>query len=173
MREPPNYLCPQSPRAKFGWKISAANFKETDEKCGEILTKFLVDFRPSISREMGRKKFHTNSSSHQDLEFHTAEPKFFHSDTLGVGEHPRQPTFFLRLRLLLYFRQTPEGCGGPGGENPGAFPKLGPIFQQPFFLAGNWQRGSTGVQRYGCIPRSAANNLGQIPQKLGAPNPLF
>ena len=28
-------------------------------------------------------------------------------------------------------------------------------------------------QRYGCIPRSAANNLGQIPQKLGAPNPLF
>ena len=37
----------------------------------------------------------------------------------------------------------------------------------------NWSRGSTGVQRYGCIPRSAANNLGQIPQKLGAPNPLF
>ena len=36
-----------------------------------------------------------------------------------------------------------------------------------------WPRGSTGVQRYGCIPRSAANNLGQIPQKLGAPNPLF
>ena len=37
----------------------------------------------------------------------------------------------------------------------------------------DWPRGSTGVQRYGCIPRSAANNLGEIPQKLGAPNPLF
>ena len=37
----------------------------------------------------------------------------------------------------------------------------------------SWSRGSTGVPRYGCIPRSAANNLGQIPQKLGAPNPLF
>ena len=34
-------------------------------------------------------------------------------------------------------------------------------------------RGSTGVQRYGCIPRSAANNLGEIPKKLGAPNLLF
>ena len=49
------------------------------------MAKFSVDFRPSISREAGRKKFHTNSSAHQDLKFHTAEPKFFHSDTLGVG----------------------------------------------------------------------------------------
>ena len=32
-------------------------FKETGEKCGEILTKFSVDFRPSISREIGRKNF--------------------------------------------------------------------------------------------------------------------
>ena len=37
----------------------------------------------------------------------------------------------------------------------------------------NWPRGSTGVQRYGCIPRSAANNLGEIPKNLGAPNLLF
>ena len=36
-----------------------------------------------------------------------------------------------------------------------------------------WQRGSTGVERYGCIPRSAANNLGEIPRKMGALNPLF
>ena len=28
---------------------------------------------------------HTNSSTHQELKFHTAEPNFFHSDTLGVG----------------------------------------------------------------------------------------
>ena len=55
------------------------------KKFGEILAKFSVEFRPSISRESGHKKFHTNSSTHQDLKFHTAEPKFFHSDTLGVG----------------------------------------------------------------------------------------
>ena len=36
-----------------------------------------------------------------------------------------------------------------------------------------WPRGSTGVQRYGCIPRSAANKLGEIPKNLGAPNLLF
>ena len=66
-------------------KILEEIFKETDEKCGEILAKFSVDFRPSISREIGHKKFHTDSSTHQDLKFHTAEPKFFHSDTLEVG----------------------------------------------------------------------------------------
>ena len=34
----------------------------------------------------------------------------------------------------------------------------------------HWPRGSKGVQRYGCIPRSAANNLGESPKNLGAPN---
>ena len=34
----------------------------------------------------------------------------------------------------LQFRRTQEGCGGLGGENPAAFPKAGPIFQQPFSL---------------------------------------
>ena len=29
---------------------------------------------------------------------------------------------------------TQEGCGGLRGENPGAFPQAGPIFQQPFSL---------------------------------------
>ena len=42
-----------------------------------------------------------------------------------------------------------------------------------FFQIHDWPRGSTGVQRYGCIPRSAANNLGEIPKNLGAPNLLF
>ena len=32
------------------------------------------------------------------------------------------------------FRKTQEGCGGLGGENPGAFPKAGLTFQQPFYL---------------------------------------
>ena len=37
------------------------------------------------------------------------------------------------------FRETQEGCGGLRGENPGAFPKAGPIFQQPFSLPQNAQ----------------------------------
>ena len=34
-------------------------------------------------------------------------------------------------------RETQEGCGGLRGENPRAFPKAGPIFQQPFSLPEN------------------------------------
>ena len=42
------------------------------------------DVCPSISREIGCKKLHTNSFTHQDLKFRP-EPKFIHCDTLGVG----------------------------------------------------------------------------------------
>ena len=31
-----------------------------------------------------------------------------------------------------FFRRAQEGCGGLRGENPAAFPKARPIFQQPF-----------------------------------------
>ena len=30
-------------------------------------------------------------------------------------------------------KKAQQGCGGLGGDNPGAFPKAGPIFQLPFF----------------------------------------
>ena len=76
---------PIVPQSEIQVKFLEEIFKETDEKRGEILAKFSVAFRPSISREIGHKKFHTNSSTHHDLKFHTAEPKFFHNDTLGVG----------------------------------------------------------------------------------------
>ena len=55
------------------------------KNAAKIWRNFGEDFGPSISREIGGKTFHTNSSTHQDLEFHTAELKFFHSDILGVG----------------------------------------------------------------------------------------
>ena len=76
---------PIVPQSEIQVKFLEEIFKETDEKRGEILAKFSVAFRPSISREIGHRKFHTNSSTHHDLKFHTAEPKFFHNDTLGVG----------------------------------------------------------------------------------------
>ena len=39
--------------------------------------------------------------------------------------------------LEIYFRESQEGCGGLRGENPEAFPKAGPIFQQLFSLPEN------------------------------------
>ena len=45
------------------------------EKCGEKMAKFFADFRPSISRKSGRKKFHetlaTNSAG-REMKFFTA-----------------------------------------------------------------------------------------------------
>ena len=38
------------------------------------------------------------------------------------------------FKHVLFFRRSQEGCGGLGGENPAAFPKAGPILQQPFSL---------------------------------------
>ena len=35
-----------------------------------------------------------------------------------------------------------------------------------------WSRGSTGVQRYGCIPRSAVNNFGTDPSNIGSSKSL-
>ena len=52
-----------------------ANFlQEIGEKCGEISAKFFADFRPSISRENGRKKSYEKSSTFSTVH----EIKFFH-----------------------------------------------------------------------------------------------
>ena len=91
-------------------------FKETDEKRGELLATFPVDFCSSISREIGHKKFHTNSSSHQDLKFHTAEPTFFHSDIwemVGPNKSPKiqeqqKSTETYRNTLDPRFRTPPQ-----------------------------------------------------------------
>ena len=44
-----------------------------------------------------------------------------------------------RAMMWIFIRKTQEGCGGLRDENPGAFPKAGPIFQQPFSLPENAQ----------------------------------
>ena len=41
-------------------EVLAKFFEEIGEKRGEILAKFFANFRPSISRENGLKKFHEN-----------------------------------------------------------------------------------------------------------------
>ena len=78
---------PIVPQSEIQVKFSGKKF---DQKRGEILAKFSVDFRPSLSKEIDHKKFHTNSSTRQDLKFHMAEPKLFCGDTLGVGG-PKKP----------------------------------------------------------------------------------
>ena len=73
------FLMPKSPERE----ILAKFFADTGEKCGEKMAKFFADFRPSISRKSGRKKFHeklaTNSAGRKI--------KFFHRETLGVWGH--------------------------------------------------------------------------------------
>ena len=70
---------PKSPESE----ILAKFFADMGEKCCEKMAKFFADFRPSISRKSGRKKFHeklaTNSAGR--------EIKFFHRETLGVWGH--------------------------------------------------------------------------------------
>ena len=49
-------------------EILAKFFADMGENCGEKMAKLFADFRPSISRKSGRKKFHeklgTNSAGH-------------------------------------------------------------------------------------------------------------
>ena len=69
-----SYFMPKGPKSE----ILAKFFADMGEKCGEKLAKYFADFRPSISRKSGRKKFHeklaTNSAGR--------EIKFFHCETL-------------------------------------------------------------------------------------------
>ena len=63
-------------------EILAKCFADVGEKRGEHLAKLFADFRPSISRQSGRKKFHEKSST----KFPSRETtlKFFHCETLGA-----------------------------------------------------------------------------------------
>ena len=49
------------------------------ETCGENLAKNSADFRPSISRKAGRKKFHEKLAANST----SRETNFFHRETLG------------------------------------------------------------------------------------------
>ena len=60
----------------------------------------------------------------------------FPTSVCNRGNPPSDGQTCLKTPL---FRKTQEGCGGHRGENPGAFPKAGPIFQQPFSLPENAQ----------------------------------
>ena len=57
---------PKSPESEILAKV----FADMSEKRGEKLTKSFADFRPSISRKIGGKKFHekslANSTSHEN-----------------------------------------------------------------------------------------------------------
>ena len=63
-------------------EVLAKFFEELGEKCGEILAKFFADFRPSISRENGRKKFHSQIPRHFPR---CNKLSFFTAATLGAS----------------------------------------------------------------------------------------
>ena len=68
-------LVPATPQSE----VLAKFFEEIGEKCGEILAKFFADFRPSISRENGRKNIHEKSSTFSTVH----QIKFFHCCNSG------------------------------------------------------------------------------------------
>ena len=71
--------------------------------------------------------------------------------------------------IHVTIRKTQEGSGGLRGENPGAFPKEGPIFQQPFALPQNTQTmagiafraARKSFQQRGNLPDNFSRNFGQ------------
>ena len=82
------FLCCRRPQSEIRVKVLACQFQEIGEKCGKILAKKnrFTDFRPSISRENGRKKIFTSIPPRIRTSNSTGpEPKFFHCNTLGVG----------------------------------------------------------------------------------------
>ena len=65
----------------------APRAKVLGEKCGENLAKNFADVRPSISRKIGRKKFHEKSSANST----SHEIRFFHRETPGACWLGAQP----------------------------------------------------------------------------------
>ena len=63
-------------------------------------------------------------------------------DGPGGGENAKLHRIYLQTATspifgrcyVVFVRKIQEGCGGLGGENPGAFPNSGPTFQRPFCL---------------------------------------
>ena len=66
--------------------------------------------------------------------------------------------FWVGFWASIIVRKTQEGCGGLGAENPAAFLKAGPIFQQPFDLP-------ESAQTLAGIAFCAAGNRGIIFQQ--------
>ena len=50
-------------------EVLAKFLQEIGQKCGEILAKFFADFRPSSSRENGRKEIHEKSPTFSTVGF--------------------------------------------------------------------------------------------------------
>ena len=181
---------PVVPQSEIQVKFSEEIFKETHEKRGEILAKFSVDFRPSISREIGHKKFHTNSSTHQELEFHTAEPKF---DTLGVGGPKKvstsgdgcwlpklmgevRPSYFARTPFIPLIVLPWEIWKQSGKKKRAQRLTFGvrrpPGGVEVFHAKGWWPKSSCPPSKV-CLPWVSKRGAWDVPRSLpGCPGPL-
>ena len=83
-------VMPKSPESE----ILAKFFADMGEKCGEKMAKFFADFRPSISKKSGCKKFHEKSATNSA----GCEIKFFHRETLGVWGHNKTRGMVVQLK---------------------------------------------------------------------------
>ena len=95
-------------------------------------------------------------------------PTFRFSFRGNMRTYPRSG-FSFRENIRMYLR---SGFRSGGTSTKTTLLENHPFVNPRISAQGkNWPRGSTGVQRYGCIPRSAANNFGEIPKKIGSPKP--
>ena len=82
----------------------------------------------------GRKQMRANANKRRQMLTNASKRR-------GENASKRKQTWTNASKRLHppLFRRTQEGCGGLRAENPAAFPKAGPIFQQPFSLPENAQ----------------------------------
>ena len=78
---------PKSPESE----ILAKLFADMGEKCGEHLPKKFADCRPSISREIGRKKLHGKSSA--TTTGHDQKNPGAHKNKIGTSPPPPNPNY--------------------------------------------------------------------------------
>ena len=94
---------PKSPETE----VLAKFFADIREKRGENLARNFADFRPSISRKIGRKKFHENSSANST----SHDIKFFHREPLRLWEPVGTKLRGWHVTSLI------KGVLGGGGKN--------------------------------------------------------
>ena len=91
-------------------EVLAKFLQEIGEKCGENLAKFFADFRPSISRENGRKKFHEKSST-----FSTVHQIKFFFTAATLGALGPNGIFLTHTELKLNCKARPSPVSGGVG----------------------------------------------------------
>ena len=90
----------RSPPEQNLCETSGLSISKIGEKRGEMLAKVFTDCRPSISRESGRKKFHTSSSTRSGTARQQKKNRIFEAGGGGALGAERE---IVKKRVLLFF----------------------------------------------------------------------